>query len=89
MKVNTRKTNKPGQKGVGRNAAPCVQRFDQGLLPACVITRPEVAREYGDFNPLRARHPDAKQMADDAGPKMLWGISKSGEPPATPIGNIP
>lgn len=45
-------------------------RLDQGLLPACVITGPGVACEYGDFNALR--HPDAKPMSDDAGPKMLY-----------------
>jgi len=33
---------------------------------------PGVTVEYGDFNALRARHPDAKQTGDDAGSKMLY-----------------
>ena len=71
MKFNTRKTNKPGQKGVAERF--CMQRLDQSLLPACVITHLGVTLEGGDFNALPARHPDAKQMSDDAGPKMLYG----------------
>jgi hypothetical protein len=29
--------------------------------------------EYGDFKALGAKHLDAKQTGDDAGPKMLYG----------------
>jgi Fe-S-cluster-containing dehydrogenase component len=64
-----------------------MQRLDQGLLPACVITCLGVTLEYGDFNALRARHPDAKQMGDDAGSKMLY--SKMGAEPKRRTASYP
>ncbi len=73
MNFNTQKINKLGQQGVAEKCNFCMQRLDKGLLPACVITCLGVTLEYGDFNALRAKYPDAKQMKDDLGPRMLYG----------------
>ena len=74
MNFNPRKTYKPGQKGVAEKRDLRLRRLDQGLLPGCLITRlGGGALDGGGFNAPRARHPDAKQMGDDAGQKMLYG----------------
>jgi Fe-S-cluster-containing dehydrogenase component len=49
----------------------CMQRIDQGLAPACVITCIGITREFGSFDALKARHPDAEQMGDRV--RMLYG----------------
>jgi tetrathionate reductase subunit B len=73
MSFNTQKTNKLGELGVADKCNFCMHRLDQGLLPACVITCLGVTLEYGDFNALRAKYPNAKKMGGGLGPKMLYG----------------
>ncbi len=73
MSFNTQKKNKLGTLGVADKCNFCMQRLDQGLLPACVITCLGITLEYGDFDALRAKYPNAKQMHDSYGPRMLYG----------------
>jgi Fe-S-cluster-containing dehydrogenase component len=73
MSFNTQKTNKLGKLGVADKCNFCMNRLDQGLLPACVITCLGVTLEYGDFDALRAKYPNAKEMHDDDKPRMLYG----------------
>jgi len=40
----------------------CRERIDAGLLPACVITCLAITREFGDYQALKTRHPNAKTM---------------------------
>ena len=71
MSFNTQKTNKLGKPGVADKCNFCMNRLDQGLLPACVITCLGVTLEYGDFDALRAKYPNAKEMHDRS--RMLYG----------------
>lgn len=48
----------------------CMHRIDKGLLPACVITCLGITLEFGYYEDLRARHPEAKNMG---GPKSFTG----------------
>lgn len=73
MNFNTQKINKLGEKGVAEKCNFCMQRLDQGLLPACVITCVGITLEYGDYNELRRKYPTAKPMGeDDIGPRFLY-----------------
>lgn len=71
MSFNTQKVNKLGQKGVAEKCHMCMHRIDAGLLPACVITCLGITREFGDFNALKARHPEADTMGDKV--RILYG----------------
>jgi Fe-S-cluster-containing dehydrogenase component len=72
MNFNTQKINKLGEKGVAEKCNFCMQRIDQGLLPACVITCLGITLEYGDYNALRQKYPTAKTMGDEVGPRFLF-----------------
>jgi len=68
---NTEKVNRTGGKGVAEKCHFCMHRIDAGLPPACVITCLGITREYGDYNALRAKYPEAKQMGDNV--RILYG----------------
>ena len=55
----------------------CMHRIDAGLEPACVITCLAITREFGDYNALRAKYPNAKAMGDKV--RILYG-NLGGEP---------
>ncbi len=73
MSMNPERTNpKLGTPGVAEKCEFCRTRLDQGLLPACVITCMAITLEFDrDFNTLRNKHPDAKQMGE-IGVKVLY-----------------
>ena len=41
----------------------CVHRLAVGLLPACVITCMGITREFGDYEELQRKYPEAEYMA--------------------------
>lgn len=72
MNFNTEKRNKLGQLGVAEKCNFCMQRIDHGLPPACVITCLGVTLEFGDYNALRAKYPEAKPMGGEVKPRFLY-----------------
>lgn len=58
----------------------CMHRIDAGLEPACVITCLAMAREYGDLDELKRRHPEAEMMGDDWGQVRTLYEHLGGEP---------
>lgn len=88
MYFNTQKVNKLGTLGVAEKCEFCWHRTDAGLLPACVITCLGITLEYGDYNALRAKHPDAEPMGEDEiGVKVLYG--HLGDEPKRPTSGFP
>jgi len=79
MTFNTEKVNKLGVAGVAEKCHLCMHRLDAGLLPACVITCQGITLEYGAFNALRAKYPNAKTMGDEVQPRVLYD-NLGGEP---------
>jgi len=79
MTMNPYRTN-PSMKtpGVAEKCNFCFHRTDKGLAPACVITCLGVTLDYGDFNSLKAKYPDAKTMGEKK-PRFLYG-NLGGEP---------
>jgi len=73
MAFNTEKVNKLGTKGVAEKCNFCMERLDQGLLPACVITCLGVTLDFGDYEALKAKHAAAgpKKMGNKG--KVLYG----------------
>jgi Fe-S-cluster-containing dehydrogenase component len=71
----------------------CAHRLAIGLLPACVITCMGITREFGNYETLRAKYPDAEHMEDGLKKTVLYGNLGS-EPkfehnPPPPSGYIP
>jgi tetrathionate reductase subunit B len=80
MNFNTQRKNKLGKLGVAEKCEFCRQRLDAGLLPACVITCLGITLEYGDYNALRAKYPNADHMGEgEDGLKILYD-NLGGEP---------
>lgn len=51
----------------------CAHRRTIGLLPACVITCMGVTREFGNYETLKAKYPDAEHMEDGVKKTVLFG----------------
>ncbi len=85
MFFNPEKVNKTGQKGVAEKCHMCMYRIDAGLLPACVITCLAITREFGDYNTLKAKHPNAETMGDNL--RILY--ENMGEEPEAGHGDKP
>jgi len=71
----------------------CAHRLSAGLLPACVITCLGITREFGDYEALRLKYPDAVPMGDGVKTSVLFGNLSSvpsfaGNPPP-PSGYVP
>jgi tetrathionate reductase subunit B len=71
----------------------CAHRLAEGLLPACVITCMGITREFGNYETLKAKYPEAEHMEDGAKETVLYGNLGS-EPdternPIPPTGYIP
>lgn len=43
----------------------CMHRIDRGELPACVVTCIGVTRDFGEFDALKLKYPNAKTMGGD------------------------
>jgi len=57
----------------------CAHRTAVGQLPACVITCMGITREYGDYETLKRKYPDAEHMEDGLKKTVLYG-NLGGEP---------
>lgn len=55
----------------------CAHRIAIGLLPACVITCMGITREFGDFEALKRKYPEADVMEDGAKKTVLYGNAGS------------
>jgi Fe-S-cluster-containing dehydrogenase component len=53
------------EKGKAEKCHFCMNRLDAGKLPACVITCLGVTLEYGDYNTLKAKYPNAQPMGSN------------------------
>jgi Fe-S-cluster-containing dehydrogenase component len=51
----------------------CAHRVAAGQLPACVITCMGITREFGDYEGLKRKYPDAEHMEDGAKETVLFG----------------
>jgi Fe-S-cluster-containing dehydrogenase component len=61
--------------------AMCAHRTAVGQLPACVITCMGITREYGDYETLKHKYPDAEHMEDGIKKTVLYG-NLGGKPSA-------
>jgi Fe-S-cluster-containing dehydrogenase component len=70
----------------------CAHRLKVGLKPACVITCMGITREFGNYETLKAKYPNAEHMEDGIKQTTLYGNirepSTSNNPPP-PTGYIP
>ncbi len=76
-----------------RQCTMCAHRLAAGQLPACVITCMGITREFGDYNTLKSKYPNAEHMEDGAKETVLFG-NLAGEPsteknPLPPSGYLP
>ena len=51
----------------------CAHRRTIGLLPACVVAWMGVTREFGNYETLKAKYPDAEHMEDGVKKTVLFG----------------
>jgi Fe-S-cluster-containing dehydrogenase component len=71
-RTNTSTDPKFTRQGVAEKCNFCFHRTDKGLAPACVITCLGVTLDYGEFNALRAKYPNAETMGE-VKPRFLFG----------------
>jgi len=57
----------------------CAHRLAVGLLPACVITCMGITREFGNYETLKNKYPEAEHMEDGIKQTVLYG-HLGGEP---------
>ena len=57
----------------------CAHRLAVGLLPACVLTCLGITREFGNYETLKAKYPNAEHMEDGLKKTVLYG-NLGGEP---------
>jgi len=72
----------------------CAHRTAVGQLPACVITCMGITREFGDYEELQRKYPEAEYMAAGLHKKVLLGNLAEKKPsressPPPPSGYIP
>lgn len=65
----------------------CAHRLAVGQLPACVITCMGITREFGDYEALKHKYPDAKHMEDGLKETVLYG--NLGEEPSVERSPLP
>jgi Fe-S-cluster-containing dehydrogenase component len=70
----------------------CAHRLAVGMLPACVITCMGITREFGDYETLKRKYPEAEHMEDGLKKRVLYGNLR--EPslersPLPPSGYLP
>ena len=51
----------------------CAHRLAAGQLPACVITCMGITREYGNYETLKSKYPNAAHMEDGIKETVLYG----------------
>lgn len=51
----------------------CAHRLAVGLLPACVITCMGITREFGNYETLKRKYPEAEHMEDGLKETVLYG----------------
>ena len=51
----------------------CAHRLAAGMLPACVITCMGITREYGNYETLKNKYPNAEHMEDGIKETVLYG----------------
>ena len=56
-----------------RRCTMCAHRLAAGLLPACVITCMGITREFGDYEALKQKYPEAEHMEDGIKEQILFG----------------
>ncbi|MFB3853941.1 MAG: 4Fe-4S dicluster domain-containing protein [Vicinamibacterales bacterium] len=72
----------------------CAHRLAIGLLPACVITCMGITREFGDYEELQRKYPEAEYMAAGLHKRVLLGNLAEKKPslessPPPPSGYVP
>jgi Fe-S-cluster-containing dehydrogenase component len=78
----------------GEQCTMCAHRLAIGLLPACVITCMGITREFGDYEELQRKYPEAEYMAAGLHKRVLLGNLAEKKPsressPPPPSGYIP
>jgi len=58
----------------------CAHRLAVGLLPACVITCMGITREFGDYETLKNKYPEAEKMGNGLKKTVLYGNLESEKP---------
>ena len=58
----------------------CAHRLAVGLLPACVITCMGITREFGDYEELQRKYPEAEYMAAGLHKRVLLGNLEEKKP---------
>jgi len=77
----------------GEECTMCAHRLAVGLLPACVITCMGITREFGNYETLKRKYPDAEHMEDGLKKTVLYGNlgrePKVERSPLPPSGYLP
>ena len=65
----------------------CAHRLADGLPPACVITCMGITREFGDYEALKAKYPEAEHMEHGLKETVLFG--NLGREPSLELNPLP